>query len=76
MLPEEWGSGQELVLLEENKKSGSIQTICIQNHEDKNKTLTETRINVGESDYPTEESKNGIYSWKLQDGWKWVLKPR
>ena len=58
MLPKEQGSGLELVFQEENNGlSGSIQAICMQKHEDKNKTLMETRNYMGESDYPTEESK-------------------
>ena len=49
MLPEEHGSGQELVLQEEiHGWSCSIQAICMQKHEDKTKTLMETRNHVRE----------------------------
>ena len=62
MLPKEQGSGLELVFQEENNGlSGSIQAICMQKHEDKNKTLMETRNYMGESDYPTEESKRNLF---------------
>ena len=58
ILPEEQGSGQDLVFQEENNGfSGSIQAICMQKHEDKNKTLTEMRIYGREPDYPTEERR-------------------
>ena len=58
ILPKEQGSGQDLVFQEENNGfSGSIQAICMQKHEDKNKTLTEMRIYGREPDYPTEERR-------------------
>ena len=62
--PEEQESGQEIIL-QENTHSfpGSIQTICMQKHEDENKAFVEMMNPVQESEYPTEESK-----WeKVQD---------
>ena len=64
MLPEEQESGQE-IMLQENTHNlpGSIQAICMQEHENENKTLAEMMNPVQKSEYPTEEIK-----WeKVQD---------